>query len=158
GPRPVRGKGRAHPRTTERWCRSLLSRPDSRTTGSRRGGRMTTPLPPAPSLEQLRKQAKELARASSAGPQPLTLSQPQRALAREHGFPSWPRLKAYVERVSAGGPGLAHAFEDDIAYYEDRADGLRSVVASGLPDGIAVVRAHHPELAAAPEEAVRALS
>jgi ankyrin repeat protein len=118
---------------------------------------MSTPLPAAPSLEQLRKQAKELARTSRSRGEALRLSDAQQALAREYGFSSWPRLKAYVERVRAGGPGLAHAFEDDIAYYEDRAAGLRSVVASGLADGIAVVRAHHPALADAPEAEVRAL-
>ena len=98
---------------------------------------MTTPLPAAPSLEQLRKQAKELVRERRAGGEPLRLSDAQRALAREYGFASWPRLKAYVERVSANGPGLTHAFVDDIGYYEDRAEGLRSVVASGLANGIA---------------------
>ncbi len=46
---------------------------------------------------------------------------------------------------------------DEIGYYEDRADGLRSVVASGLENGIAVVRAHHPALAAASEAEIRAI-
>ena len=118
---------------------------------------MTTPLPAAPSLEQLRKQAKELVRARRAGSEPLRLSEAQRVVAREYGFASWPRLKAYVERVSAGGPGLTHAFEDGIEYYEERAEGLRSVVESGLANGIAVVRAHHPALAHASEAEVRAL-
>ena len=105
---------------------------------------MTTPLPAAPSLEQLRKQAKELVRERRAGGEPLRLSDAQLALAREYGFPSWPKLKAYVDRVSANGPALTHAFVDDIGYYEDRAEGLRSVVESGLPSGIAIVRTYHP--------------
>jgi hypothetical protein len=71
-------------------------------------------LPSAPSLEQLRKQAKDLLRAHRAGdPQavarvaahepgePLKLTGAQHVVAREHGFPSWARLKAYVERVAA---------------------------------------------------------
>ena len=66
---------------------------------------MTTPLPAAPSLEHLRKQAKDLVREREAGPEPLRLSEAQLAVAREYGFASWPRLKAYVERVSAHGPG-----------------------------------------------------
>ena len=44
-------------------------------------------------LEQLRKQAKEL-RASGAQP---TLAEAQRALAREHGYASWARLKRALE-------------------------------------------------------------
>ena len=60
--------------------------------------------------------------------------------------------------MSAHGPGLAHAFVDDIGYYEDRAEGLRSVVASGLENGIAVVRAHHPALADASDADIRAIS
>ena len=93
---------------------------------------MTTPLPAAPSMEQLRKQAKELVRERRAGAEPLRLSDAQRELARDYGFPSWPRLKAYVERVSAHGPALTHAFVDELDYYQERANGLRSVVASGL--------------------------
>jgi ankyrin repeat protein len=119
---------------------------------------MTTPLPAAPSLEQLRKQAKELVRERTTGGEPLRLSDAQREVAREYGFASWPRLKAYVERVSEHGPGLAHAFVDDFGYYEDRAEGLRSVVASGLENGIAVVRAHHPALGDASDDDVRAIS
>jgi ankyrin repeat protein len=118
---------------------------------------MSTPLPAAPSLEQLRKQAKELVRKQRGGSAPLRLSDAQLALAREYGFPSWPRLKAYVERVAANGPGLAHAFVDELGYYEDRAEGLRSVVESGLESGIAIVRAHHPRLAAASDAEIRAL-
>jgi ankyrin repeat protein len=119
---------------------------------------MTTPLPAAPSLEQLRKQAKELVRERRGGSEPLRLSDAQLALAREYGFPSWPRLKAYVERVTANGPGLAHAFVDEIGYYEDRAEGLRSVVESGLASGIAIVREHHPALADASDDEIRAMS
>ena len=38
---------------------------------------------------------------------PLKLAGAQLVVAREHGFPSWPRLKAYVERVAAARPGPA---------------------------------------------------
>src|SRR5262245_47818816 len=62
-------------------------------------------------LEQLRKQAKELVRAARSGDEeaqarirahaarrerPL-LADAQLALAREHGYPSWPRLVAAAE-------------------------------------------------------------
>jgi ankyrin repeat protein len=73
-------------------------------------------LPSRPSLEQLRKQAKELIRAVRAnepeafarlrkhksiisepdGPHPATLADAQLVLAREHGFDSWPKLKHHI--------------------------------------------------------------
>ncbi|GAA4544751.1 ankyrin repeat domain-containing protein [Amycolatopsis samaneae] len=76
-------------------------------------------LPAKPSLEQLRKRAKELARAES-----VKLSEAQFRLARQHGFPSWPKLQAYVRRIAEHGDGLQHAYHQDTAYYADRADGL----------------------------------
>jgi ankyrin repeat protein len=51
-------------------------------------------LPARPSLEQLKKQAKEL-RASGAQP---TLAAAQLAVARGHGHASWPKLKLAVEQ------------------------------------------------------------
>ena len=73
-------------------------------------------LPPRPSLEQLRKQAKELLRgyrandaemlarfrvhksklSGPAGPHPASLADAQFVLAREHGFQSWPKLKRHI--------------------------------------------------------------
>jgi ankyrin repeat protein len=66
-------------------------------------------------LEQLRKQAKERVRAGLAP----KLADAQRELAREHGFASWPKLKAYIERVD-----VEQAFHTDLEYYEGRADGI----------------------------------
>ena len=107
-------------------------------------------LPPAPSLEQLRKQAKELLRAHRAGePQaaarvaahdagePLKLTGAQHVVAREHGFPSWPRLKAYVERVATHGPGLHHAYHEDLDYYDGRAYGLHASARDGTEGAVA---------------------
>jgi ankyrin repeat protein len=107
-------------------------------------------LPPAPSLEQLRKQAKELLRAHRAGDpaaaarvaahdpgEPLKLSGAQHVVAREHGFPSWPRLKAYVERVAAHGPDLQHAYHEDLDYYEGRAYGLHASARDGTTGAVA---------------------
>lgn len=51
-------------------------------------------LPQRPSLEQLRKQAKDLARAKD-----ITLSAAQRAIARDYGFPRWERLVEHVRAV-----------------------------------------------------------
>jgi ankyrin repeat protein len=73
-------------------------------------------------LEQLRKQAKELARDRRAAGTPTRLSDAQLELARRHGFASWPRLKSYVERLGAEQP-----FHTDIDYYEGRAYGISTV-------------------------------
>jgi hypothetical protein len=51
-------------------------------------------LPQRPDLDQLRRQARELQRASKS----LTRTAAQLAVAREYGFPSWARLKAEVDR------------------------------------------------------------
>ena len=90
-------------------------------------------------LEQLRKHAKDLLRAHRAGrpeaaarmhahhPRPgetARLADAQLVVAREYGFPSWPRLRAYARRVEAHGPDLAHAYREDVDYYAERADGL----------------------------------
>jgi ankyrin repeat protein len=110
---------------------------------------MSPSLPEHPDLRQLRRQAKEL-RDSARADDPaalgriaqsvaphravaITLATAQLTIAREHGFPSWPRLKAAVDaqsgspyleafltasvngwaaqaaRLLAGGPGLARA-------------------------------------------------
>lgn len=75
---------------------------------------MSTPLPAVPSLEQLKKQAKDLRKAASSGDDDAlariravpetkvsaakpTLAGTQLVLAREHGFESWPKLKRHVE-------------------------------------------------------------
>ena len=69
-------------------------------------------LPGHPDLDQLRRQARELHRAAQAGDAraldrlrqvsgTVALSAAQLAIARDHGFPSWPRLKAEVERRRA---------------------------------------------------------
>ncbi len=111
---------------------------------------MSTSLPAAPSLEQLRKQAKDLLRAYRAGDpgaiarvaahdpgEPLKLTGAQLVIAREHGFPSWPRLRAYVDRVATHGPGLQHAYHEDLDYYEGRADGLLASAQDGTERALA---------------------
>jgi ankyrin repeat protein len=56
-------------------------------------------LPDRPSLEQLRKQAKEHLDTLRAADPSSTLSAAQHALAREYGFDSWPKLVHHVESV-----------------------------------------------------------
>jgi len=69
-------------------------------------------LPDRPDLDQLRRQARALQRAATSGDadalhrvrsvaRSITLSAAQLAIARDHGFASWPRLKAEVERRRA---------------------------------------------------------
>jgi ankyrin repeat protein len=72
-------------------------------------------------LEQLRKRAKERVRERRAGGNDVKLADAQFELARELGFPSWSKLKAYVERL-----GLEQPFRVDLDYYEGRANGIAS--------------------------------
>lgn len=69
-------------------------------------------LPGRPDTDQLRRQARELHRAAARGDASalerlrsvsgkVTLSAAQLAIARDYGFPSWPRLKAEAERRRA---------------------------------------------------------
>ncbi|MGW3964449.1 ankyrin repeat domain-containing protein [Amycolatopsis sp. NPDC005003] len=76
-------------------------------------------LPAKPSLDQLRKRAKDLARAEG-----VKLAEAQFRIARDHGFPSWPKLQAYVRRVTEHGESLQHPYHQDVGYYAERALGL----------------------------------
>ncbi|MET9018369.1 ankyrin repeat domain-containing protein [Actinopolymorpha sp. NPDC004070] len=94
-------------------------------------------LPPRPSLEQYRKQAKELLRAYRAGdPDAIdrvnrelpagggsgrprdrsgpTLTDAQFVIAREHGFASWPRFAAHLQGLVDGAVGRYEAAVDAI--------------------------------------------
>ncbi len=85
-------------------------------------------------LEQLRKQAKDLARAARAGDPaavarlgdlPPRLASAQLVLAREHGYSSWPCL---VHEVAE------QPFHTDLAYYEGRAYGIATANGVSLAD------------------------
>ena len=104
-------------------------------------------LPDRPSLEHLRKEAKDLLRAARAGdPAALDrirevrrkpsdkpiLTEAQFAVAREYGFTNWPELAAHVERITAGGfvlrplirpvemaPGKRQKLTDDLEVSSD---------------------------------------
>ena len=86
---------------------------------------MSRSLPPRPNLEHLKKQAKDLleafrngdaaakdrllAGASLPDRRPPNLSDAQRAVAREYGFASWPKLKKHVESLAAPADPFAAA-------------------------------------------------
>ena len=85
-------------------------------------------------LEQLRKQAKQLARAARGGEPaavarlgdlPLRLASAQLVLAREQGYSSWPAL---VQEVTE------QPFHTDLEYYEGRAYGIATVNGVSLAD------------------------
>lgn len=57
-------------------------------------------LPARPSLEQLRKQAKERLRQRRLTEADATLASVQFALAREYGFESWPKLVEHIGKLS----------------------------------------------------------
>ena len=56
-------------------------------------------LPDRPSLEQLRRQAKELLKSRRRESRSMTLADAQLALAREYGFAHWPALVEHVQRL-----------------------------------------------------------
>jgi len=58
---------------------------------------MSRQLPKLPSLEHLKKQAKERLQQLRLGNPSIQLADAQHAVAREYGFASWPKLKADVE-------------------------------------------------------------
>src|SRR5579859_178007 len=98
------------------------------------------PLPDHPDLGQLRRQAKELRDAALAADPTaverlrrhasgtVTLSAAQLAIAREHGYPSWTRLKAAVEARTLDREGRVDAFlEATVAGRTARAASLLAV-------------------------------
>jgi ankyrin repeat protein len=118
---------------------------------------------PALTLNELHRQAKELERAHRRGDadalarvtpfrpdpaKPLKDAGAQMVVAREHGFPSWARLRAYVERIDAGGEALEHAFHTDMEYYKARADGLLASAQDRTPGAVASFEGTGVELTA----------
>ena len=88
----------------------------------------------APSLELLREQVESL-----ASRQPK-LADSRLVVARQYGFPDWPRLRAYAKRVEAHGPGLRHPYREDVDYYEGRAGGLLASAQDGTGSALATFR------------------
>src|SRR6266567_3010410 len=56
-------------------------------------------LPDRPNLRHLKDQAKDLLKAGNA----RSLSDAQLQIARQYGFPSWPKLKAHVDSLEEAG-------------------------------------------------------
>jgi ankyrin repeat protein len=90
------------------------------------------------SLEQLRKQAKERVRERRAAGRDVKLADVQFELARELGFATWPKLKAYVDRLS-----LEQPFRLDLDYYEGRANGIASVMGVSVAEARRDLAARH---------------
>ncbi len=133
-------------------------------------------LPAAPSLEQQKKQARELLLAARAGdasaldrvrvhhprlapavgtqraPE-LSLHDAQLVIAREYGFASWPRLKAHIEETLAA--RRTRVFVREVRYHDERAHGLLAVLPDGAPAVLDQVRTWHPDFAEAEDDAIR---
>ena len=120
-------------------------------------------------LEQQKKRARELLNAARAGDaaaiermrahhprfspaKTVSLHDAQLVIAREHGFPSWPRLKAHIEGAHA--PRTTHPIERDSQYYDDRARGLLAVLVDGATPTIEQVRTWHPAYAGAADNTI----
>jgi hypothetical protein len=71
---------------------------------------MSRILPQHPNLEFLRKQAKSLLVEMQQRNAATQLSEAQQSLAREYGFASWPKLKAFVDAQAAAGTQSVSAF------------------------------------------------
>ncbi len=65
------------------------------------------------------------------------LSDAQRMIASELGFPSWPRMKAYADRIAAHPDGVQLAYHADLDYYAERAYGLRASAEDATPGAVA---------------------
>ncbi|MFN7919485.1 MAG: hypothetical protein U0Q16_05275 [Bryobacteraceae bacterium] len=75
-----------------------------------------TPLPANPSLESLRKRAKERVRQLRAsGDAAATLADAQHEIAREHGFATWAALKHHIEALRPPGIEPFERLANDLA-------------------------------------------
>ena len=127
-------------------------------------------------LEQQKKQARELLRAIRAGRayalarlrgqhlrwanvddaiarQEVALHDAQFVIAREQGFASWPRLKAYAEPS----PHTRHTriFVADMQWIAGRVQGLLRTRQSAGPAALEQIREHHPSFAGWSDEEIR---
>src|SRR5690348_4203304 len=89
-------------------------------------------LPERPNLRHLRDQAKDLVR-TGAVPK---LADAQFQIAREYGFPSWPKLKQHVESLEQAGELRQAIRGNDLARVDDLLTanaGLRQVLIDDVP-------------------------
>lgn len=127
-------------------------------------------LPPRPSLEQYRKQAKDLLRAVHSGElaaqsriekhhprhrnlspeqiRAISLSDAQLVLAREHGYPSWPAFAKHLETLRV--LRSVEELDDPVSVFIEVACVDRhGWHASGTLDDADAILARYPEVAAA---------
>jgi ankyrin repeat protein len=127
-------------------------------------------------LEQQKKQARELLRAIRAGNavalsrlrrrhsrwtmvdeatvrQQVALHDTQFVLAREHGFASWPKLKAYAEPSPRS--RQTRLFVADVAWITGRVHGLLRTRQSAGPAALEQIREWHPRFADCTDEEIR---
>ncbi|HST58132.1 MAG TPA: ankyrin repeat domain-containing protein, partial [Longimicrobium sp.] len=140
-------------------------------------GDPAVPLPAGLHLEQQKKRARELLNAVRAGDSdaidrfsrhhprcagrpaasvragPWALHDAQLVVAREHGFMSWPRLKAELEGQAAA--RRTRLFVAELGFYEERAQGLVSAHEAGVPGALAQIREWDPRFAGASDEVIR---
>jgi ankyrin repeat protein len=133
-----------------------------------------TTLPAQPNLENLKNRAKQLLKAYQSGeaqamarvqqhnpaisgivttpakttPPPIKLAEAQFIIAREYGFPSWPRLKAYIERVTETARPVQRVLGTELSYFQNRAHGLVAAHRDGLPGIAQQIQASNPQFAA----------
>jgi ankyrin repeat protein len=95
-----------------------------------------TPLPERPSLEQYKKQAKDLLKAAKLTPASAewTLAAAQLAIAREHGFESWPKFALHVKELTR--------LSSPISNFEAAADAI----VAGDVTKLTVLLSEHPDL------------
>lgn len=127
----------------------------------------TRDLPARPSIEQYKKQAKELRDAYRSGDadavrrirqyvrtvdasdtakvKALALADAQFVVAREHGFDSWPKFAKHIETLTIARE--VDALTDPVAAFFEAAGPPRSGHSSGTLERAEAIRARHPEVA-----------
>ncbi len=112
-------------------------------------------LPDRPSLEQLRKQAREHLNTLRAVDPAAKLAAAQHALAREYGFESWPRLVHHVDALQPGRRMLRPAAlrsNEKLLWSQGRGTDLWALIQACISGDLGAVRAlvaNDPSLARA---------
>jgi uncharacterized protein len=110
-------------------------------------------LPERPSLEQLRKQAKEHLDTLRAADRSVKLAAAQHALAREYGFESWPKLVSHIESMQPANRMLQPAAlksEEKLMWSPGRGTDVWALIQACVSGDLNVVRqliAEDPSLA-----------
>ena len=101
-------------------------------------------LPERPSLEQLRKQAKEHLDTLRASDPSVNLAAAQHALAREYGFESWPKLVHHVESMRPANRMLQPAdlkSDQKLLWSPGRGTDVWALIQASASGDLATVRA-----------------